>query len=132
MPQFFGLHFIETILTLVAAVLQIMLLFSSIRAYRITGTRPLYFLMWACVCYAVPHVAFFASDLIGGFLSSGRVPSHHTYTLPWWRFPLVKLAEVLFLALAILALRSFLRGPTVLQAAASNQALQPSDGRSDV
>jgi hypothetical protein len=131
MLHFSPLQWTEMVLTIAAVVLQVIVLFSSVRAYRAKGTRPFQLFMWACICWVVPRVSLFASDAIRGFLSPDHMSSHPRYTLPWWRYPLVEIAQIFFCALIILALRSFLREPNVSPPAASNQVLEPTAGYHD-
>jgi hypothetical protein len=111
MPHLSPIKWVEIILIDSSIILQVALLVSSIKVYRVRRTRPFALIVGACACYVIPKVTWFVFFFTRGFFWPCKMPLHQTYSSPWWQFPVDQIAVILFLVLMIVALRSFLREP---------------------
>ena len=97
--------------------------------YRVKHTRSFALLMWACICLLIAHSSQVVFFIVGNILFA----YHNRSALPLvyaWEASTESTFLLLFVALMIIALLSFLGARNSAAASASNQSLQPTAGRS--
>jgi hypothetical protein len=81
----------------------------AVRVYRARRGKPLRFLMLACIVYVLPGVGWFLFYSIRAGLSYRMLSSAHPEVLSWQAGSELAF-QILFMALMLCSLISFLRG----------------------
>jgi hypothetical protein len=115
--------------TTLQILLCIVLVVVAIRTYRMRRTRGLRLLLYASICYALVRFGWFTYDLAIYLFSLPLIQSSAS-VLHEWKLYSGRALHIGFLLLMILSLRSFRRDVASTTTQPSNQALQPTAGRS--
>jgi hypothetical protein len=90
----------------IALIPQLIVLVVAVRLYRSSRSRPVAFLMWACICLVIARTSWFTFGFFPGFFSPHGAPAQRKLLWHWSEHIDVtfQLAAFIFLAVALLFL----------------------------